>query len=346
MRRLWSGVLTVAVLCATSPLAAGADRDVLHVFTWSDYFDHGALAAFEDAFNCNVAIDLFDSNEAMYEEVVDGKYAYDIITPSSYMSSRMRKEGLLVELDHSLIPNILNIDPEFLHLTEDAHMRYSVPYTRTVSGIGYNARELPGLDDSWSVFADPRFGGRTTMLEDMRETIGAALKFLGYSLNTLDEGELAAAERLLQSWKRNLARFEIDEAHLGLASGELLAAHGYNGDVAQLMSSNPDIGFLVPREGSVITSDDFVIRAESKKLELAHAFINHMLDPRIAAMNMEGILYYMPNPAAIDMLPDEIRNNPTFDVSPDIIAKCEVIRDLGDGDAAYVGIWDAVTATD
>ena len=138
----------------------------------------------------------------------------------------------------------------------------------------------------------------------------------------------------------------MDEAKIGLAAGEFHAAHAYNGDVALIMEENRDIGFYIPGEGSSIASDDFVISAGSGMSGLAHAFINFMLNPEVAARNMEGIRYYMPNPAAVEMLPDELRNNPAFNVPPDIVAKCEVIRDLGADNAKYVAAWDRVKASE
>ncbi|MDR0362200.1 MAG: spermidine/putrescine ABC transporter substrate-binding protein [Planctomycetota bacterium] len=340
MRPLATSILTLCVLLSSANGTLSGEKAILHVFTWSEYFDEDVLAEFEEAHDCHVAIDLFDSNEAMYGEIVNGPYEYDIVTPSSYMSSRMRKEGMILELDHSLIPNLVNIDPGFVILTEDPEMRHSIPYTRTVSGVGYNAAELPALEDTWEIFARADLTGRMTMLDDMRETIGAALKYLGYSLNSTDEGELARAETLLQSWRRNLLRFEVDEAHLGLASGEVVVAHGYNGDVSQLMDVDPDIAFLVPREGSAITSDDFVLLKETANYHLAHQFINHMLEPRVAAMNMQGILYYMPNPEAFAMLPAALRDNPAFSVPAEALDRCEVPRDLGDDTGKYEAIWE------
>lgn len=339
--------LALAVLFACACLAGRAGEKTLHIYTWSDYFDPEVLRMFEDAENCRVAVDYFDSNEAMYAKLKAGAGGYDIITPSSYMSGIMSRQGMLQEIDHALLPNIGNIDANFSAYTEDPGMRFSVPYTRTVSGVGYNAKRVAAdALGTWGIFGDSRYARRMTMLNDMRETIGAALKHLGHSLNSVDAEELAKAGDVLVEWKRNLAKFDVDEAKIGLGSGEFLVIHAYNGDVALIMDENPDIGFYIPEEGSSLAADDFVIPAGARQRELAHAFIDFLLDPEIAALNMEGIRYYMPNPAAVELLGDDLRNNPAFNVPEEAIAKSEVIRDLGEDNAKYIRVWDRVKAAE
>ena len=344
-----TGLLTFLVVAAvaaavfTSPVQGG--ERVVHLYTWSDYFDSEVIHQFETANNCRVAIDYFDSNEAMYAKLKAGGGGYDLITPSSYMSAVMRKQGMLLPLDRAKIPNLGNMDANFLKFTEDPGMEYSVPYTRTVTGIGYNRKKVDKADlGDWNIFASAKYSKRMTMLNDMREALGAALKHLGYSLNTVDEKELAEAGDVLVRWKRQLAKFDVDEAKIGLASGEFFAIQGYNGDVALVMEENPDIDFYTPKEGSSVASDDFVILADSPQVDLAHAFISHMLDPEVAALNMESIRYYMPNPQAVAMLDDELKDNHAFNVEDALLERCEVIRDLGADNSKYVKVWDRVKA--
>ncbi|MCC8190900.1 MAG: extracellular solute-binding protein, partial [Planctomycetes bacterium] len=156
--------------------------------------------------------------------------------------------------------------------------------------------------------------------------------------------ELAQAGDLIQSWKSNLAKFDVDEAKIGLGAGEFLVVHAYNGDVALIMEENPDIGFYIPEEGSSFAADDFVITAASPEADLAHAFINHFLDPDNAAANMESIRYFMPNPAAVAMLDDDLRENPAFNVPDEVMGNCEVIRDLGEDNNKYIAVWDRIKA--
>ena len=337
--------LAFALLLALSAAAVGGEgKATLFLYTWSDYFDPDVLDRFEEEFDCHVAIDYFDSNEAMYAKLKAGAAGHDVVTPSSYMSAVMHQQGMLRVLDHSLLPNLRHIDDSFVDLAEDKEMVYSVPYTRSVSGVGYNRAQLGELEPTWDVFSRADLSKRMTMLNDMRETIGAALQFLGYSLNTRNSAELEEAGRVLRGWKKNLAKFEVDEAKIGLGSGEFLVIHGYNGDIALIMEENEDIDFFVPAEGASTTYDDFAILSDAKNVDLAYAFINFFLDPDNAADNMEGIRYYMPNREGVEKVSEELRENPAFNTGS--MEKCEVIRDLGEDNAKYVRIWDQVKAAD
>lgn len=343
---LVAALVVLAGLLGMGPAVAAGEK-VLHVYTWSDYFDSEVLYLFEKEHGCRVLIDYFDSNESMYAKLKAGGGGYDVITPSSYMSGIMEEQGMLSSLRHDLIPNLDHIDKKFTSYTEDPEMRFSIPYTRTVTGIGYNKRRVSeDALGSWDIFANNAYSKRMTMLNDMRETIGAGLKYLGYSLNTIEQSEIDEATNVIIGWKRNLAKFDVDEAKIGLGAGEFLAVQAYNGDVALIMDETPDIGFYIPREGSSLASDDFVVAADTPQSELAHAFINHMLNPEIAALNMESIRYYMPNSDAVEMLDVDLKDNPAFNVQEEMLSKCEVIRDLGEHNAKYVAAWDKIKAAD
>lgn len=321
-------------------------RPVLNVYTWADYINPDLLKQFEKEHGCRVVIDTFDSNEAMYAKLMAGAKGYDIIMPSSYMVSTMIRQGMLREIDHSLLPNIRHVDPEYLKMALDPKMKHSVPYMLTNTGIAYLGSRVSDAEPSWAMFDREDIRGRATMLNDMRETIGAALKYLGYSINTRDENELMEARDVVIRWKRNLAKFENEQYKTGLASGEFLLVHGYNGDILQVMEDNDDIEFVIPREGTSISCDDFVIPVAARQVELAHAFINFLLDPEVAAENIEYVLYLAPNTGAYELLSDEIRNDPAIFMEPEIRAKSEVINEVGDALAIYTRVWDAIKAAD
>ena len=323
--------------------AAGPPRE-LHLYTWADYVKPELVARFEKEQNARVVIDTFDSNEAMYAKLKAGATGYDLITPSSYMATVLHGQGLLQPIDHAKVPNLANVDPEYLKLALDPEMKFSVPYMLTNTGFAYLKSKLPNVEPSWSVFDRPEAKGRATMLNDMRETIGAALKSLGYSLNTTDDAQLAAARDVVLRWKRNLAKFENEQYKSGLASGEFLLVHAYNGDVLQVMPENADIAFAVPREGTSMACDDFVIPKDAKSADLAHAYVNFMHDPSAAAENTQQVQFLCPNAPSYAMLPAEFRANPAIFMDPAIRAKSEVIRDLGADNAKYTKVWDEIKA--
>ncbi len=342
--RLQAPTLLLAAFAALLfiPPGTAGERLILRIYCWPDYFAPETLASFEEKYDCTVATDSFDSNEDMLKYLETGQGGYDIITPSSYMSAEMEHRGLLRPIDRALVPNIGRLDPAVFALTGDPEQRYSVPYTRTVTGVGYNAQELNGFDESWTIFGRGDLQGRMILLDDMRETLGAALKVLGHSLNTRDEWRIEEAGALVAEWRRNCAIGGLDEVNLGLAANRFAVAHDYNGDVIELMREKRGLGFFIPREGSAITTDDFVITAAGLSPDLAHAFINHLLDPETAAANMESVLYYMPIPEALAKLPPDVLANPAFSVPAEVLAKCEVIQNLGPDIVKYEQVWEQV----
>jgi len=336
--------LAAAALLGLLAGCGAKETPTLHVYTWADYVKPELVQRFEKERQCKVVIDTFDSNESMYAKLKAGASGYDVITPSSYFVSIMWQQGMLLDLDHAKLPNIKNVDPGYLHLAIDSAMAHSVPYMLTNTGIAYLKSKVKDPVASWAMFERPDLKGRVTMLNDARETIGAALKFLGYSLNTTDSLELEKAKDVVIRWKKQLAKFESEQYKSGLASGEFLLAHGYSGDILQAQLENPDIAFFAPREGLSIACDDLVILKDSRQAELAYAFIDFLHQPDVAAENSLAISYLCPNAAAYAKLPPDFMNNPAVRLAPEVEAKCEVIRDLGPDNAKYTRIWDLIKA--
>jgi len=337
---------TLAALAAVLGLA-GCGKPapkVLHVYTWADYIKPELVQRFEKENGCTIVIDTFDSNEAMYAKLKAGASGYDVMTPSSYYVAIMSGQGMLLDLDHAKLPNLVNVDTAYLRIALDPTMKHSVPYMLTNTGIAYLKSKVKDPRPTWAMLDRKDLKGRVTMLNDMRETIGAALKFLGYSLNTLDDRQLEQARDVVIRWKANLAKFESEQYKNGLASGEFLLAHGYSGDILQAQKENPDIAFLAPQEGLSISCDDLVILKGSKVVDLAHRFINFLHDPEVAAENSLAISYLCPNSAAYPKLPADFRDNPAVKLDPAVQAKCEVITDLGKDNAKYTRIWDQIKA--
>ena len=336
--------LTFAAVLAALAAGCGPRKPVLHVYTWSDYLKPELVRQFERTHGCRVVIDTYDSNESMYAKLKAGATGYDLLFPSSYMVKIMREQGMLNKLDHAQLPNLGNVDPAYMALAFDRDMEYSVPYTVTITCLGYLGSRVDNFEPTWAMFDRADLRGRMTMLNDYRETIGAALKFLGYGMNTLDDRELAEAKEVVVRWKKNLAKFENEQYKTGLASGEFLLVHGYSGDLLLVQSENEDIQIEVPREGSQISFDDMVVPVGARQPELAHAFINFLLEPQSAAELTEYICFLCPNLPSYDLLPEEIRSNPILFPPPEVVARLETIADLGEDNAKYVRLWDDIKA--
>jgi len=338
----------LALILGFAAIAFGCRKSapVLHLYTWADYIDPDLVKQFEQENGCQVMIDTFDSNEAMYAKLKAGAVGYDVIVPSSYMVKLMFEQGMLRKLQKNLLPNLSHVDPEYLKLALDPGMDHSVPYMITYTGIAYLRNKVKNVEPSWTVLNRADLKGRMTMLNDMRESIGAGLKFLGFSLNTTDEGQLQAARDVLIGWKKNLAKFENEQYKTGLASGEFLVVHGYSGDILKVQEENKEIAFFLPREGFSLSCDDLVIPRAAKEVELAHAFINFLTAPPVAAKNTEFICYLAPNQDAYPLLSEETRNNPIIFPPPEVRAKGEVIRDLGEHNAKYTKVWDEIKAAE
>ena len=326
-------------------LGCGSSKSRLYIYNWSDYIKTDLVKNFEKENNCKVFLDFFDSNESMYAKLKAGATGYDIVFPTGYMVQIMAHDNMIEEIDHSRIPNIINIDEKYLPFTLDPEMKVSVPYMISNSGIGYLESKVDdSFVPSWGIFGNPKYAGRMTMLNDMRETIGTALKFLGYSMNTTKLSELEEAGKLLISWKKNLAKFEADQYKNGLISGEFIISHGYSGDIFQLMAENEDIKYVIPNEGTTLSCDNMVILRGSKNIDLAYKFINYILRPEVAAENIEYVYYIAPNKAAYELVSEEIRSEPAVFLNDETLKKSEVILDLRENNVLYSNIWDKVKA--
>lgn len=334
--------LLTAGLLMLGLTACGSRKPVLRIYNWAEYLSDEVIEAFEKEFNCRVIVDIFDSNEAMYAKLQAGGGGYDIVVPSSYQVVRMAREGMLMRLDHAQLPNLANLDPIAEKFTQDPEHEYSVPYLITSAVIGYRGDRLESSPDSWAVFADATFRGRMTLLNDQRETLGAALKFLGFSLNSTNPEEINAARDLVISWKQNIAKFESEQFKNGLMSAEFLVVHGYSSDLLQAIEEDENIAIALPKEGLSIALDDFVILADAPNAELAHAFINFMLRPEVSAENMEWVMAMSPNKPAYALLDEEFKADERIFFSEEIFAKSETIFDLGEDDQLYINAWNEV----
>ena len=340
MKRITFGFLAAA---ASAWLAGcGGGKPVLHVYDWADYLDPALVERFEAENGCRIVLDTYDSNENMYAKLKAGATGYDIAFPSSYVIQIMRHENMLESLDRAQLSNAGNIDPVALKVTRDPEMQFCVPYTISYTGIGYRKSKVQNLVESWAMFDREDLKGRMTLLNDMRETVSGALRFLGYSGNSTKDEELQKAKEVVLRWKKNIAKFENEQYKPGLASGEFVLVHGYVGDLLQIQAENDDIGIFFPKEGFVTTCDCMVIPKGARNPALAHKFINFLLDPKVAAQNTTFTKYLCPNKPAYDLLPKEIHDNPAILLTPELQAVAEVNLDLGDDNQKFIKLWDEI----
>ncbi|MCD7777905.1 MAG: ABC transporter substrate-binding protein [Clostridiales bacterium] len=284
------------MLCATFTLSAagcggGSDAgseeavekygsDTLKVFNWGEYIGEDVISNFEDEYGVTVIYEMFDSNEMMYTKLQAGD-KYDVLVPSDYMIERLKGEGMLQELDKSLIPNLENLTNDVIGLDFDPDQTYSVPYFYGTVGIVYNKNNVPLElleEQGWNILKNTDYKGSVYIYDSERDSFMMALKALGYSMNTEDESEIQAAyDWLLELNNTMEPAYVTDEVIDAMAGGVKDLAVVYSGDAAYILSENEDMGYFTPNEGTNLWCDAMVIPANSENPLLDHEFINYVL---------------------------------------------------------------------
>lgn len=323
------------------------DGDLV-LYNWSEYIDPELITKFEEQYGVSVTEDFFPSNEDMLAKVSSGASGYDVVVPSDYMVGIMVEEGLLAELQTEAIPNLTNLDPDFTDLPFDPEGKYSVPYQWGTTGIAVDTNEVgEDFEQSWGLIFDPAqadaYAGRISMLNDPREALGAALKYLGYSLNTTNPDELAEAQDLLTETTERLATYDSDQFEDLLVGGETVVAQGWSGDFFRAFdeASTDDFDayerytYFVPEEGGVRWVDNMVILADAPHPCTAHTFIDFMLDAENGAALTNFNFYASPNAAAEEFIDTEILEDPAIYPPEEVAANLEFIEDTGDFETQY-----------
>lgn len=336
-------LLMLVGLCRMNGTEAGEAR-VLNVYNWSDYVGKHTIRAFERRFEVKVKYDLFASNEELLAKLQAGAKGYDIIVPSDYMVRIMIKLGLLAKLDKSQLPNLGNLDERFRRLPYDPHEEYAIPYTWGTSGIGVRTDKMDAPVVSLGSLFDPMYRGKITLLDDMRETIGLALKFLGYSVNTADAKALGEAKELLLRQKPLVKAYTSTQYRQMLLSGDAWLAHGWSGEISTARRENPHVRYIIPEEGGVIFVDTLAMPLTAPHKDLAHAFINFILEPEVSADIHNTILFGSPNRAARPYLKSPLTDDPHLNPTPELLARFEFLEDLGQATRLWTRVWTEIKA--
>lgn len=316
----------------------------LRLFTWPDYMDPELVAEFRETYGVRVVTDYYDNNEALIAKLQAGGLGqYDVIVASDYAVEVLREGGMLLPLDHAHIPNLANLEPRFREMPHDPGNAFTVTYQWGTSGLGLRTdRVAAGTEqfDTWALVFEPnRQPGPFLMMADARETIGAALLYLGHSANSTDPAELAAAERLLlQQRDRVLTYAPFATGRDLLAAGEVVVAHNYSGDVLMARDEVPAITYVIPREGAILWTDNLAVPARAPSKYTAETFINFLLDAGIGARLSNFTRYASPNAAAWPFIDEDLRADPAVYPDSTLLDRLEVLRDIGQARAAYDAI--------
>ncbi len=330
LKGLGAAAVGISLLGKNSPAWAEEEKK-LNFYNWDTYIGETTLETFKEASGIDVNMSLFATNDELFAKLRAGNPGFDVIVPGSEFVQRMVQAELLEPLDHAKIPNIKNVAPEFIKDAPfDPGRKFSMPYTWLVIGIGYRKSKVKETPDSWKwLFDSDQYKGKIAVMSDASELFRNCFKYLGHSINDDLPELIKQVEALLIKQKPNIKSFHEDNGQDLLLSGEVDVVMEYNGDIAQIMTEDEDISFVVPKEGAMRQQDTLAIPKGAPHPENALKFINHILDAKVGAEISTTIKYPSPNAAAVALMPDLYKNNPVIFPPAEIIAKCEYPSYLG-----------------
>jgi spermidine/putrescine-binding protein len=294
----------LALLCLAG--CSKPEGPVLRVLTWEGYFAKDTIPSFEKAAGCRVAVDYIESSETLRTKLSGGNSGYDVVVPSDEVVAELVAQGLLEKLDRAKLPGFANLAPEFTGLPYDPKNEHSVPYLWGSTGIAWNKEKIKDPPDSWAALWDPRWANRASMLDDAREVFRAAMRLDG-SGDFTPEAVAKAAKRF-ETW-RPLA-WESSPKEL-LIQGDAWIAQCFSGDALQAAAElEGKIGYVIPKEGGTLWIDNLCIAKGTRQPELAHRFIDHLLQPAIAAALSSELRFASPNAAARKLIAKEVLDDP------------------------------------
>ena len=350
MKKTVSFLAALVMLLSLLPLSgAMAAGEVVNVYNWFDYMAPQVFDLFEQETGIHVNAYYFTTNEEMMVQLEYNPGAYDLVFPSDYCVERLIRKGMLAEINFDNIPNFANIDPILIDPQDednqdyDPENKYSVPFMWGTLGILYNTTMVDDEVDSWAILWNEKYAKQIYMLDSIRDTMGIALKYLGYSMNSDDLFELREASDLLIAQKPLVKAYYVDETKEKMAAGQAALALVWSGDALYAMELNEDLAYAVPQEGSNIWVDPMVIPATARNKENAEKLIDFLCRPDIAQMNCEYIWYSSPNLAAIELMGEDYTENSTINPGPEITGVCEYFHDISEEDMdAFNSEWERV----
>ncbi len=331
---------------AKKPEAAPAPApQELNVYIWTNYHSEEAVKRFEKENNVRVTFDLYDNNEVIEQKLQTGAAPYDVVVPTDYMVSSLVKQGLLLALDTAKLPNLQHIDPAVDTVFTAGEARYGVPYLWGTTGFAYRTDKVANPLDSWKALFDPAYKGKIVMLDDMREAFGAALHVDSKSINSTAEAEIAAAKKHLIAQKELVLAYDSSDFSGKIQSGDAVVVQGYSGELATVArESAGTIRYVVPKEGATLAVDNLAIPKAARNVEMAHKFINFMLDPQVSAETTNATGYATANLAARSKVKPELLNDPAVFPPSEILSRCEALKDLGAFTPQLDAAWTEVKA--
>ncbi len=337
--RLWkNSIFSVGVLALAVQGVANAKDDVIYLYDWAEYIPPGLLEDFTAQTGIKVIFSSFESNETMYAKMKTmGKSGgYDVIAPSNYFVSKMRKEGMLLPLDHSKLPSLKELDPEMLDKPYDPGNQYSVPQIFGATAIAYNS-DVYSADtfSSWNDLWKPEFKDKLQLTDDARELFHVALVTMGQDPNTTDPELIKQAYEKLLKLRPNVLTFNSDNPANSFIAGEVNAGMLWNGSAFIARKEGVPINISWPKEGAIFWMDTLAIPATSQNPEAAHKLINYLISAPVAERVALEVGYPTPNLLAREKLPQEIVQDTQLYPPLEVMKKSIWQDDVGDVSALY-----------
>ncbi|HEY9644451.1 MAG TPA: spermidine/putrescine ABC transporter substrate-binding protein [Coleofasciculaceae cyanobacterium] len=333
----------------SSTPAASSPSNKLFIYTWANYTDDELLKGFQDKTGIQVVVDLFDSNEAMLAKMqAGGGSAYSIIFPSDYMVIEMVKLGMLSPLDHARLKGLDTLKPKWRNPVYDPGNAHSVPTVWGTTGLIYDPKKVGKEIDGWNYIWDNRksLTRKVTLINDVREVMGATLRTLGYSYNTTNPDEIKKAFDRLVQIKPTVASFLTTGWEDQLASGDLMVSMVYSQDAIALIQEKPNLKYIIPKTGTSVWTDTMVIPKSAPNPDAAYEWINYLLQPEVAAGLVERLGTATPNQAAFDLLSDKLKQDERLFPTDAMLSKSEGIAPIpAKVTEIYDQYWTRLTST-